>query len=213
MVQVFVTSLPANQSLSAFSKLACDAGELQPVRKSAVLDVFLHRSCQSKSFIAKHVITCKPCSLSIKCPCHLKTRRGAAGCPRPPSCPYVVTTAPPRTGAAGCRGWAGGGGCCCLDCWEPLGDSWEPLEPVGAGWGPPALRRRGGAAPSCCTSPPRRRGGRREVRPPSGPAGLKSAGCGDTQRGWAETHTRTHKVLCERNTERHLLLTCVIDTG
>lgn len=116
MVQVFVTSLPANQSLSAFSKLACDAGELQPVRKSAVLDVFLHRSCQSKSFIAKHVITCKPCSLSIKCPCHLKTRRGAAGCPRPPSCPYVVTTAPPRTGAAGCRGWAGGGGCCCLDC-------------------------------------------------------------------------------------------------
>lgn len=135
----------------------------------------LHPVCWKRSRIGTH-------SLSIKCPCHLKVQRVAAGRPRPPSCLWDVTTAPPRRGAGGCRGsgrTGGGGGC------RPTGttgDSREPPEPTGAGW-VPGRSRRGGAAPSCRRPPPRRRGGRQEVRPPSGPAGLRSDGCWDGERG------------------------------
>lgn len=122
-----------------------------------------------------------PHGLSIKCPCHLKAQHVAAGRPRHSSCLWDVMTGPPRRGAGGCRGFGrtgGGGGC------RPIGttgDRREPPEPIGAEW-VRALSRRGGAGPSCRTPPPHRRVERQEVRPPSGPAGLRSGGCWDRQR-------------------------------
>lgn len=124
----------------------------------------------------------EPHSLSIKCLCHLKVRHVAAGRPRHSSCPWVAMSGPPRTGVGGYQGFGrtGGGGDCRQI--EMTGDSWGTPELRGAGW---VLERsrRGCVAPSCRTPPPRRRGGRQEVRPPSGPAGLKGDGCRDRESG------------------------------
>lgn len=135
-------------------------------------------SCQSNLQSHKQF---EPHSLSIKCLCHLKVRHVAAGRPRHSSCLWDAMTGPPRMGVGGYQGsgWTGGGGDCHQI--EVTGDSWGTPEPRGAGW---VLERSrlGCAAPSCRTPPPRRRGGGQEVRPPSGPAGLRSDGCRDRER-------------------------------
>lgn len=196
-----MTQQLANQSLSAWSKIACDrtehpdAGELCRQRwslssvcvcfSSAVIVCRVNTALQqravnqSRAFIAKQLqpeCHYEPHRLSIRCPCHLKVQHAAAGRPRHSSCLWDVTTGPPRKGAGGCQGSGstGGGGDRCPT--EPTGGSRASPEPVGAVW-VRAQSRRGGAAPSCRTPPPHRMGERQEVHPPSGPAGLRSDGC------------------------------------
>lgn len=164
---------------SAVSRVVCVCQPLSGCRLITVLQ----QSAVNQNrafFVAKHHIcaTYERHSLSIKCPYRLKVQHVAAGRPRHPSCLWDVMIGPPRKGAGGCLGsdWTAGGDGCRPT--EMSGDSREPPELTGAGWGP-ALSRGGGAAPSCRTPPPRRTGGRQDVRPPSGRAGLRSAGCSD----------------------------------
>lgn len=119
-------------------------------------------------------------SVFIACLCLLSVGGGVPGCPLQLSCPWNVMIAPPRTVAVGCRGsgWTAGAGDCCLlempdGCWETPGPTAAGLAQESTRWG--------GAVPSCCTLPPHRRAERQEVHPPSGPAGLRSAGCRNTR--------------------------------
>lgn len=123
-------------------------------------------------------------SVFIERLCLLSVGGGLPGCPLQLTCPWTARTAPPRTAAAaGCRhsGWTAEAGGCRLP-ERPAGRR-EPPGPAAAGWGRERPRR-GAAGPSCCRPPPRRRAGRPEVHPPSGPAGLRSDGCRDTESVW-----------------------------
>lgn len=138
--------------------------------------------------------------MSIKCPCHLTEEHGAAAPPRHSSCFWGVMTGPPRKEEGGCQdfGWTGeGGDCHQIGCWVAAGDSWEPPGPVIVEW-VQVLSRQAGVAPNFHTQPPRRRGERQEVRPPSGPAGLRSDGCWRTERDIIMWNKQVVQVKCLR---------------